>query len=72
MSYEGASEFDSENTSSEQMDMVFHDAVTEQDEAISSEQSELREQIPSARPVRELDKEQARYGSLIRSKPRRS
>ena len=58
MSYEGASESDSESTSSEQLDMVFHDAVTEQDEAISSEQSELREQIPSARPVREPDKEQ--------------
>ena len=39
--------------------MVFHDAVTEHDEAISSEQSELREQIPSARSVREPDKEQA-------------
>ena len=39
--------------------MVFHDAVTEQDEAISCEHFELREQIPSARPVRELDKEQA-------------
>ena len=59
MSYEGASESDSESTSSEELDMVFHDALTEQDEAISSEQSELREQIPSARPVREPDKEQA-------------
>ena len=39
--------------------MVFHDAVTEQDGAISPEQSKLREQIPSARPVRELDTEQA-------------
>ena len=47
------------STSSEQLDIVFHDAVTEQDEAISSQHSELREQIPSARPVRELDKEQA-------------
>jgi len=36
-SYEGASEFDSESTSSEQLDMEFHDAVTEQDKAISSE-----------------------------------
>ena len=57
--YEGASESDSESTSIEQLDMVFHDAVTEQDEAISSEQSELREQIPRARPVREPDKEHA-------------
>jgi len=39
--------------------MVFHDAVTEQDEAKSSELSDLREQIPSARPVREPDNEQA-------------
>jgi len=39
--------------------VVFHDAVTEQDEAISSEHSELRERIRSARPVREPDKEQA-------------
>ena len=59
VSHEGAIESDSESTSSEQMDMVFHDAVTEQDEAISCEHFELREQIPSARPVRELDKEQA-------------
>jgi len=57
-SYEGAIESTSESTSSEQLDMVFYDADTEQDEAISSEQSELREQIPSARPVREPDKEQ--------------
>jgi len=54
-----AIESDSESTSSEELDMIFHDAVTEQDETISSEQSELREQIPSARPVREPDKEQA-------------
>jgi len=59
VSYKGASESDSESTSSEELDMVLHDAVTDQDEAISSEQSELREQIPSARPVREPDKEQA-------------
>ena len=59
VSHEGAIESDSESTSSEQMDMVFHDAVTEQDEAISCEHFELREQIPSARPVREPDKEQA-------------
>jgi len=40
--------------------MVLHDAVTKQDEAISSfEHSDLREQIPRARPVREPDKEQA-------------
>ena len=39
--------------------MVFHDAVTEQDEAISTEQLELRGQIPSARPIREPDREQA-------------
>ena len=58
-SYEGAIESDSESISSEQLEMVFHDAVTEQDGAISSEQSELRKQIPSARPVREPDKEQA-------------
>jgi len=58
-SYEGAVESNSQSTSSEQLDMVVLDAVTEQDEAISSEQSELREQIPSARPVREPDKEQA-------------
>lgn len=60
VSYEGASESDSERTSSEQLDMVFHDAVTEQDEASSCEQSEFREQIPSARPVLEPDKEQAK------------
>jgi len=30
VSYEGASESDSESTSSEQLDMVLHDAVTEQ------------------------------------------
>jgi len=54
VSYEGARESDSESNSSEQLDMVFHDAVTKQDE-----QSEHREQIPSARPVREPDKEQA-------------
>jgi len=61
VSYEGASESDSESTSSEQLDMVFHDGVvTEQEEAISSEQSELREPIPSTRPVREPDKEQAK------------
>jgi len=58
-SYEGVIESDSESTSSEQRYMVFRDAVTEQDEAISSQQSELREQIPSARPVRESDKQQA-------------
>ena len=58
-SYEGVIESDSESTSSEQRYMVFRDAVTEQDEAISSEQSELREQIPSARHVRESDKQQA-------------
>jgi len=58
-SYKRAIESDSESTSSEQMDMVFHDAITEQDEAISCEHFELREQIPSARPVLELDKEQA-------------
>jgi len=40
--------------------MVFHDAVTEQDEAISSEQLELRAQIPSARRIREPDREQAK------------
>ena len=40
--------------------MVFQYAVTEQDEAISCEQFEFREQIPSARPVREPDKEQAK------------
>ena len=42
------------------MDMVLHDAVTEKDEAISSEQSELREQIeqiPSAKPVREPEEQ---------------
>jgi len=39
--------------------MVFHDAITEQDEATSYGQSELREQIPSTRPVRETDNEQA-------------
>jgi len=58
-SYEGAIGSDSESTSCELLDMVFHDAVTEQDEAISSEQYELREQTPSARPVRQPDKEQA-------------
>jgi len=36
-SYEGSIESDSESTSSEQLAMAFHDAVTEQDEAISSE-----------------------------------
>ena len=38
---------------------ILHDAVTEQNEAISSEQYELREQIPRARPVWEPNKEQA-------------
>jgi len=60
VSYEAASESDSESTSSEQLVMVFHDTVTEQDEAISCEQFEFREQIPSARPLREPDKEQAK------------
>ena len=41
------------------MDVVFHDAVTEQDEAISCEHFELREQIPNARPLRKPDNEQA-------------
>jgi len=60
-SYERAMESDSESTSSEQLDRptVFHDAVTEQYEAISSEHSELREQIPSVRSVREHDNQQA-------------
>jgi len=47
------------STSSEQLDIVFHDAVTEQDEAVGSEHSELERQIPSAIPVREPGKEQA-------------
>jgi len=59
VSYEGASESDSESTSSEELDMVIHGAVTEQDDAVSSEESEHREQILRARPVREPDKEQA-------------
>jgi len=59
VSYEGASESDSESTSSEELDMIFHGGVTEQDEAVSSEESELREQISRVRPVREPDKEQA-------------
>jgi len=57
--HEGAIESDSDSTSSEQLDMVFDDDVTGQDEVISSEQSELREQIPSAIPVLEPDKNQA-------------
>ena len=60
VSYEAASESDSDSTSSEQLAMVFQYAVTEQDEAISCEQFEFREQMPSARPVREPDKEQAK------------
>ena len=59
VSCEGASESDSESTSSEELDMIFHGGVTEQDEAVSSEESELREQISRVRPVREPDKEQA-------------
>jgi len=39
--------------------MVFHDAATEQDDAISSEHFDLTQQIPSARPVRDPVKEQA-------------
>ena len=58
-SYERAIESDSESTSSEQVDMVFHYAVTQQYEAISSEHSELREQIQSVRSVRDYDNQQA-------------
>jgi len=57
--YEEAIEFDSNSTSCEQVDMVFHDAVTEQDEAISSE-------LRSRYLARNL------FGSLTTSKPRRS
>ena len=39
--------------------MAFHDDVTGQDEVISSEQSQLREQTPSARPILEPDKKHA-------------
>jgi len=54
----GAIEFASESTNKEQLNAACN-TDTEQDEVMDSEQSEVEEQIPSARPVHALDKEPA-------------
>ena len=58
--YEKAVEFASKSTNSEQLDMAY-DTDTEQDEVMDSEQSELEEQILSARDP---------FTRLTKSKPR--
>jgi len=58
-SYKKALDSDNESTSSEQQDNGIPRAVTEQDKAMGSEHSKLEWQIPSARPLRDPDKEQA-------------
>jgi len=56
--YDRAVESASTRTSSEQLDVVYNDTDTEQDEFRVSEQSELEEQTLSARHVHVPDKEQ--------------
>jgi len=58
VSYERAVKTASKSASSEQLNVVYSDTDTEQDEVTESEQSELEEQTPSARPVHVPDKKQ--------------
>jgi len=48
----------SKSASSEQLNVVYSETDTEQDEVTDSDQSELEEQTPSARPVHVPDQEQ--------------
>ena len=63
--HEGAVESASQSTNSEQLNAVCY-TDTEPDEVMDSEQSELEEQIPSARPVHAPDKEPAETEANIR------
>jgi len=56
--HEAAVEFAGKSTNKEQLNATY-DTDIEQDELMDSEQSELEEQIPNARPVHAPEKEQA-------------
>ena len=62
MSYERAVRAASKSINGEQMRVVYSDSETEQDEVMDFEQSELEEQMPSAKPVYVPDKKQTETG----------